>query len=242
MIILPAGVSAQIDREAVMLEDMMPVIDSTGRLILPYELAPLDTLISRAHEYSPLLHSQDAVRDAAILNREIEGRKWMDMTKVFGNASYGTGQYLTNISDGVGQGATLAVRQNLFYNTGITMTVSPWDLITRKRRLEVMDADIYRASFEMHMLEDKVSETVIERYQGLMLAIEVQEIALQALSNQEINAELAERYFQTGDITFEEYTRALESRNKAAKDVAIAQNDVKRAYLLLKIVVGGELH
>lgn len=232
----------QVDAPAQPVPELQPVEDSTGKIVMPYDLAPLDTLIKRARSYSPMVKSQGEVVTSAILARHIESRKWLDMTSIFGNASYGTGQYLTNISDGGGQGATLAVRQNLFYNTGITMTISPWDLITRRRRMAVMDADIHKARFEQMMLEDKVAETVIERYQVLLLAIEMQDIALQGFNNQEINAQLAESYFRLGDLTFEEYSRALDSRNKAKMDVAIAKNDVKRAYLLLQIVVGDELH
>lgn len=242
LLFIPAGLVAQIDREAILLEEMMPAKDSTGRLVLPYELAPLDTLISRARAYAPRLKSQDALREAAMLNREIEERRWMDIPRVFGNASYGTGSFLTNLNDGIVEVNTLAVRQNLFYNAGVTMTVSPWTLATRRRRLQVMDADIYRASFDLNVLEDKVAESVIERYQALLLAIEMQDIAFQELGNQRINAELAERYFQTGDISFAEYNNALEERYAVEVEMAMARNHVKRAYLLLKIIVGGKLH
>lgn len=234
--------TAQITRPAQVLPELQPVEDSTGKLILPYDLAPLDTLIARARLYSPMIKSQEQVVSSAVLSRQIERSKWLDMTSVYGNASYGTGQYVTELTDEGVQGATLAVRQNLFYNTGITMTISPWDLITRGRRMEIKDADIHKARFEKMMLEDKVAETVIERYQVLLLSIEMQEIALQGFNNQEINVQLAESYFRSGDLTFEEYTNALDSRNKAKLDVAIAKNDVKRAYLLLQVVVGDDLH
>lgn len=233
---------AQIDATAKVLPDLQPVEDSTGKLVLPYDLAPLDTLIARARLYSPMIKSQEQVVSSAVLAREIENSKWLDMTSIYGNASYGTGQYVTELTDQGVSGATLAVRQNLFYNTGITMTISPWDLITRSRRMSIMDAGIYKARFEQMMLEDKVAETVIERYQVLLLSIEMQDIALQGFNNQEINAQLAESYFRSGDLTFEEYSRALDSRNKAKLDVAIAKSDVKRAYLLLQVVVGDELH
>lgn len=243
LFLLPFHISfAQVDAPAKLLPDLQPVEDSTGKLVMPYDLAPLDTLIARARLYSPMIKSQGQVVTSAVLARQIESRKWLDMTKVFGNASYGTGQYITELTDEGVSGATLAVRQNLFYNTGITMTISPWDLITRSRRMEIMDADIHKAYFEQMMLEDKVAETVIERYQVLLLSIEMQDIALQGFNNQEINAQLAESYFRSGDLTFEEYSRALDSRNKAKLDVAIAKSDVKRAYLLLQVVVGDELH
>ncbi|MDP5169838.1 MAG: TolC family protein [Bacteroidia bacterium] len=232
----------QVDIPAQVIPELQPVEDSTGKLVMPYDLAPLDTLIKRARAYSPMIKSQEQVVSSTVLAREIENSKWLDMTSIYGNASYGTGQYVTELTDQGVSGATLAVRQNLFYNTGITMTISPWDLITRGRRMAIMDAGIYKARFEQMMLEDKVAETVIERYQVLLLSIEMQDIALQGFNNQEINAQLAESYFRSGDITFEEYTRALDSRNKAKLDVAIAKNDVKRAYLLLQVVVGDELH
>lgn len=243
LFLLPFQVSfAQINTPAQALPELQPVEDSTGKLVLPYDLAPLDTLIARARLYSPMIKSQEQVVSSAVLARQIENSKWLDMTSIYGNASYGTGQYVTELTDQGVSGATLAVRQNLFYNTGITMTISPWDLITRGRRMAVMDAGIYKARFEQMMLEDKVAETVIERYQVLLLSIEMQDIALQGFNDQEINAQLAEGYFRLGDITFEEYTRALDSRNKAKLDVAVAKSDVKRAYLLLQVVVGDELH
>ncbi len=243
LFLLPFQISfAQINAPAQALQELQPVEDSTGKLILPYDLAPLDTLIARARLYSPMIKSQEQVVSSAVLARQIESRKWLDMTSIYGNASYGTGQYVTELTDEGVSGATLAVRQNLFYNTGISMTISPWDLITRSRRMEIMDADIHKAYFEQMMLEDKVAETVIERYQVLLLSIEMQDIALQGFNDQEINTQLAEGYFRLGDITFEEYTRAHDSRNKAKLDVAIAKSDVKRAYLLLQVVVGDELH
>ncbi len=243
LFLLPFQISfAQVNAPAQSVPDLQPVEDSTGKLVMPYDLAPLDTLIARARLYSPMIKSQEQVVSSTVLAREIENSKWLDMTSIYGNASYGTGQYVTELTDQGVSGATLAVRQNLFYNTGITMTISPWDLITRGRRMAIMDAGIYKARFEQMMLEDKVAETVIERYQVLLLSIEMQDIALQGFNNQEINAQLAESYFRSGDLTFEEYTRALDSRNKAKLDVAIAKNDVKRAYLLLQVVVGDELH
>lgn len=233
--------AAQVDRPALNIPGMGP--DTTWRLIMPFDIAPLDTLVMRAVAYSPLLQSQEAVVEEAVLLKEIEGRKWMDMTKVFGNTSYGNGQYLTLLSNGDGGGGnTLAIRENLFFNVGLTMTVSPWDIITLKRRMQVMDAGIYQAQFEKQVIEDRVIEAVIERYEALMLAIELQGISLEVLQNQEISAQLAQRYFELGDISFDEYARIQELKTRAKKDFVTTKSEVKQAYLLLKMIVGAELH
>ncbi len=210
--------------------------------VLPYELAHLDTLIERALVHSPLLKSQDAVIEGKAMSREVEALDWLDMGKVFGGVSYGTGQILSLTTDGEVPVNSLANRQSLFYNAGFNLTVSPYDLITREKRLQTIDVDILRSRYDRMVIEERIKEAVIGRYQDLLLAIETQEIRLLNLQNQRLSAELAETFFRNGDILFTEYSGAQEMRIKAELDFISARSNTERAYQLLQSLVGGDIH
>lgn len=240
--ILPLGLHAQKKkREAAWASKPEPT-DTLRPFVMPYQIAPLDTLIKRAQLHSPLLQSQDALIETKLVNREVTAFDWTDMARVFAGTSYGNGQILNNATDGGGTINTLATRQDVSYSVGFNFTLSPYDLITRKRRLQGLDTEILRAKTDRIVLEERIAESVIYRYQDLMLAIDMEKILLNSLQNQEINVELIEGYFQAGDVSYAEYNRAIESLTESRTDCAGALNTTKRAYLLLKSIVGDELY
>lgn len=238
---IPLGLTAQIKRRALDLPPKIELPDTIRPLVMPYQVAPLDTLIKRACIHSPMLQSQDALIETKIIARETEAWDWTDMGRVFGGASYGNGQLLNNSTDGAGTINTLATRQDVYYSMGVSLTLSPYDLLTRKRRLQGLDTEVVRARFDRLVIEERIAEAVMLRYQDLMLAIEMQEIRQQNFQNQQINTELAEGYFQAGDISYTEYNTALESLIKARIDYVSALNMTERTYLLLESIVGHEL-
>jgi outer membrane protein TolC len=241
LLIIPLGLHAQIKRRALNLPPKIELPDTIKPLVMPYQVAPLDTLIKRAYLYSPLLKSQDALIETQVIARQNEAWDWADMARVFGGASYGNGQLLNNSTDGAGTINTLATRQDVYYSVGINLSLSPYDLLTRKRRLQGLDTEIVRSRIDRITLEERIAEAVLLRYQDLMLAIEMQEIRQQNFQNQQINTELAEGYFEAGDISYAEYNAALESLIKARIDYVTALHMTERAYLLLKSIVGNEL-
>lgn len=238
---MPSGLQAQFKRRALSLPPKIELPDTLGPLIMPYQVAPLDTLIRRAYIYSPLLKSQDALIETKVITRETEAWDWTDMARVFGGASYGNGQLLNNSTDGAGTINTLATRQDVYYSVGLNLSLSPYDLLTRKRRLQGLDTEIMRSRIDRVVMEERIAEAVLLRYQDLMLAIEMQEIHQQNFQNQQINAELAEGYFEAGDISYAEYNLSLESLIKAKIDYVSALNMTERTYLLLQSIVGDEI-
>ncbi len=241
---LPKGAFAQVDEPAVELPELAkePSAVDTGIVIPALDLAPLDTLIARALDYSPSLGGQDEVIKTKVLDRKVQRLDWLKMARAYGGTAYGNGQIVNSSTDGTSAINTLAIRQDLFYSVGVNLTISPYEWLTRNENTQMMDAEIYRARFDKMVLEDQIAEEVIARYQDLMLAVEVQRIRAINLQTHRINIEIAEKYFQTGDLPFSEYSRTLESRMQAELDFRTSQIDVKRAYLMLESIVGHDLH
>ncbi|GAB4424736.1 MAG: hypothetical protein OHK0039_42090 [Bacteroidia bacterium] len=218
---------------SVVLADSLPPPDP--------RLLPLDTLISLALRHSPMLHAQDALitgKELAIAQQRL---LWTDMVSGLGGASYGNGQILNSSSDGANIDYNLVTRSDLFYSVGVNLRLSPYKLLTQGKQRQQLEADLARSHADRRVLEQRIAEAVIDRYQDLMLAQKLRQIRAANLENHRINAAMAQRYFEAGDLAFSEYGMTLEFASKAEADVESALNDELRAYLLLKTLVGTEI-
>lgn len=226
---LPIAGSVPGDREA--------MVDS----MLGFRLAPLDTLLARAIANSAELHSQEALVKARASALKVQKRTWMKIVQPYVGVNFGTGTVTANVQDGTEVTYNLATRQQLIYNVGLNVRLTAEDFINRGQRCQMLEYEIEKLRSDSRILERTVAERVIMRYEDLMKSAEVLAIKAHQMHSNAINWELAERYFQSGDMSYADYNGVLNAKLSSQMQFINLKSDFQRHYLLLREVVGGPL-
>jgi outer membrane protein TolC len=209
--------------------------------MLGFHLAPLDTLLTRAIAHSAALHSQEAMIKARASALKVQQRTWMKIVQPYVGVSFGTGTVTANVQDGAEVTYNLATRQQLLYNVGLNVRLTAEDLINRGQRCQILEYEIEKLRSDAKVLERTVAERVIMRYEDLMKSAEVLAIKAHQMHSNAINWELAERYFQSGDMSYADYNGVLNAKLSSQMQFINLKSDFQRHYLLLREVVGGPL-
>jgi len=205
------------------------------------ELRPLDSLLSHAVGHSPLLKSREAMILAAEADIRIEARRWMDFINVGAAATYGSGSLLDLTNDGTLTAYQLKNRRNVLYNTGVTLRVSPSDILNRKDRTRQKRLEIQAAQHELRAAEDEIRASVIELYQALQQTMDQLAVQAASLGALKLAYEEAERYFKGGQLSAVDYSRTSESYFGALERFKVTENEVKTGIWLLREVCSTEV-
>jgi outer membrane protein TolC len=243
------SLSAQIDslsrpmsgEEPQGVEAVMAEREAMTDSLLGFRIAPLDTLLARALANSPEILAQEATIRARAATLKVERRKWTKLIQPFVGVNYGTNIVAANIESGNTVNYNFATRQQLLYNVGLNLRLSAEDLINRGQRSQIIEHEIDKLKHDTDVLHRLVRERVITRYEQLMQAAEVLSVAAQQMQTNEINWELAQRYYQSGDMAYADYNGILEGRLNAKIQFINLKSDFQTQYLLLRELVGGPL-
>ncbi len=206
-----------------------------------FQLAPLDTLIYRAIMNAPALKAKDASIDQKRYTLKLNNMNWMDWIKGTGVFSYGTGNTLSSDVDGEGSAFSLSTRVTAVYNAGLSIAVSPYDLLSRNREKKKLKQEILQARYEKDDMIQQLVEEVIKRYQSFQLQLELLKRQISSLEASKLSFQIAEKYFREGNLSIPDYNSALESKLKSEIAYETVRVNVKESLALLENIVGGEV-
>lgn len=238
-LLLGQGLLAQPPRSGV------PAVDSIqgarvalADSLLGLQLAPLDTLIERAVQRAASLRGQTALIESRKAALRVEKKSWTRLIQPYAGVAFGTGTILANVDDGTATSVNLATRQQLLYNVGLNLRFTGDDWLNRRNRCEVIEYQVEQLRHERRALVAQLRERVIMRYEALLKAAEVLQVKAQQRQSHALNWELAQRYFEAGDMSYADYNGVLNDKLHAHMQFLNVKSDFQLQYRLLQELVG----
>ncbi|MEO0897502.1 MAG: TolC family protein [Bacteroidota bacterium] len=207
----------------------------------PYKIAPLEDLVIRAWEYSAQLEYNGHLLEEQVANYKVEKKKWLQFITGRASMSYGTGSGLFASDNGTVVATQLTNQENLLYNTGVGITLSPEYWVNRKQNLRVMEARMAQVRSNKEIIKQELRGIVVERYVAYQNALKVLKVHAAAMESYAISHETAAIYFNKGDLNITEYNTSLQYKTSTELKYFKAKGEFQMALQMLKDICGGRI-
>jgi len=194
------------------------------------KIPPLDSLINKAKENSPLLKYYGA--DITYWEGRVKRSANAWMNSIYIDAAYGYGVF-DNLSTQQFAG-DLQASQALFiteqsrYNLGVSMKMPIGAIFTRGKEIKTAKAEVNKAIYQKEFAIMELEQLVLQQYNDLVRSHRLLFINGSKVETYKLQSVRAEKDFANGIIDIVEYTRLQQMLNNAL----LALETERAAYLL----------
>lgn len=231
-IVVTDDVGLPLDSLALAEADSVPLLDVEEEL--KDQLLTLDSIVTIAAIYSPMLKVQDAVINAGEEQVKISRREWIKNI-------YGSNTYIISNQNNLAYSAVLNDESSVFFNgyrISGNVNVPLWDIFGRQPRINLSKAELTARRWKKDELILQLKQEVTLQYYQLMNAFNILRILSDALEMSNTNTKLAEREFKESAISISEYSRVVEINVKAKTDFEFAKSNFFTYYNQFENLVG----
>lgn len=202
-------------------------------------LPPLESLIDSAIVNNPTIKSGDLQTLLKEYKLKTDRKLWIKNIGLQSDVRYGT---INNFSSNTGDGQTPVLsgtQSNSFnYGVGASLKIPIYEAFSRKNMIRSDQLEIEQAQNQSLAQRNELRLTVINLYNDLILKHRIFLIKSRYAETVKINMQLAEKGFQNGVLTLENYSSACESFARSEADFESIKMDFRTAYMTLEEVVG----
>ncbi|MFN6945302.1 MAG: TolC family protein [Cytophagaceae bacterium] len=202
---------------------------------LERELIPLEDIMQVAEKNSPFLKYEEAQIKGRQENVTLTRRDFHRNLSAFGNYSTGNQRFIIE-----GAGMSDGLRNNLLdgYRVGLNLNIPLSDFTTRRQKVNVGLAELEAARHQRDQAIMELRRQVAQEYNALLTAQRIMRITSQNMESAKVMQEMAERQFQDGQITIEEYARVTEIAVNAEVTYETVKRDFTTLYMQFEDLVG----
>jgi len=203
----------------------------------------LPLLIDAAITYSAQIEIADAAKQIAIENQKLEKKRILSGISVGAGYTYGSVFNFVDPTSTVPVGGVnpFNLPAQPRYNITAQASMSLYTLLSRRHELQRQELQIKQTDANRKIVEREIRQTVINLYQGVVLARAEQEISQETYQTASLRFKLAEKQFANREIQIDAMSTVQESHARAR----IAQETAKIRYatsiLSLEEVIGMKL-
>jgi peptidoglycan/LPS O-acetylase OafA/YrhL len=203
-----------------------------------FQVPPLDTLIKLAIEKSPVLRSQDVWIQTKSKEVSLEKKSWANLVSVGGTALLGTNNVLDFQQTTTNQEYISLDRRSAVYNAGVTLRVSLGDVLNRADKVDIKRLEWERSQADRVTLEHQIREEVMVRYDRFQADLYLLDLESQNVEAMQLALEVAQKYFEEGNLPASEYTTVLAKSIAAKKQLEESKLAAKHSYRMLREIAG----
>lgn len=223
------------------LMDSVTLPDTTIRFERFY-LPPLDSCISDAYKYSPLLKASYEEIKGLEEDLKITRKSWLDYLLLDGNVRYGLYNQVTVTEQSTGSGlpdvAVKANKDQLNYFGGITLRLPLSSVLSIKNKKEKNLHAIKEAQFRTDVQKSEIARVIVTEYYKMKRLYELLDIHQDNLFNAQIDYLKAKNDLKTGLLSITEYSTISTSYTKAIDSFITTKNECEAQYFVMKIITG----
>jgi len=217
-------------------QDPIPKLkdQSSLQLLIP----PIDVLVEAAWKQHDLIKMRAKQVDVKKENLLAKKRNWTRGITARANYAYGN---IFNISENVVDGSTANLATNntqLNYSVGFFLNFPLYEFYNRKSQMRQAKVEIDMARDFLEFQKFEVKETVIRRYEDLLLKQDLLEVAVKNLVNWQLSQAQAEKEYRRGLIPIHEYSRLSDIAATKEGVYLNAKSDFLLAKKLLENITG----
>tara|TARA_B110000116_G_scaffold136182_1_gene118145 strand:+ start:182 stop:931 length:750 start_codon:yes stop_codon:yes gene_type:complete len=120
---------------------------------------------------------------------------------------YGNLSNFATSEDGTSNTAALTTAKQFNYSVGLFLKFPLFDAINRKNQIELAESEVEAAKSMVQLEKEQIRQTVIMRYQDLILKQKLLRIRSRMLGDGRVNKQMVEKEFRNGVVPLSEYVR-----------------------------------
>jgi len=132
---------------------------------------------------------------------------WSRNMGVQADTRYGNLSNFSTSEDGTSNTAALKTAVQFNYSVGIFLKFPLFDVINRKNQIRLAESEVEAAKSMVKLEKEQLRQTVIMRYQDLILKQKLLRIRSRMLGDGRVNKQMAEKEFRNGVVPLTEYVR-----------------------------------
>jgi len=201
-------------------------------------IPPMLELIDSALKHSAMAQYRTLDIEARKINLKSESIYWTRNLGLQADTRYGTfDNFSTNNN---GQSTTLfnSTSKQFNYGVGLYIKLPLGDVLNRKNQINHAKVELEQAKQLALAQDEDIRQTVIRKYQELLLRQRLANIRSTALGNARVNMEMVEKEFRNGVIPVTEYVRISDIVTRAEAEYEEAKTEFIAAKLSLEEMVG----
>lgn len=208
----------------------------------PFALPELDTLISAALEFSPILKGKEAQIGRSEAEVKIRKREWSNRVFTDAGGGYANNYSVLTVANGDAGGfESVALGSGNSMRVGVTARISLFDVLGRNQLIERAKAEKEMNEFGLQVAEQELKALITQVYTQLKLGKKLVEVNTRTFYTLSAQLEMAEKEFRQGEIHITELARVTEIKSKAEVALEQAKANYENLYYQLEILVGQDL-
>jgi len=184
-------------------------IDSTDSTLVTNELnfPPLNAVIDSVIKRSAMVNFQNNNMQAKESVLASERMHWSRNLGLQADSRYGTLNNFSSNEDGEALSQVLTTSKQFNYSVGVFLKFPLFDGINRKNQIKLAKSEVEAAKSMIEFENEQIRQTVIARYQDLLLKQKILKIRSTSLGDGRVNMQMVEKEFRNGVVPVAEYVR-----------------------------------
>ncbi len=223
----------------------VPVQAQSTRMFNPLKdeidevIPPLAVLLDSAYSHDPGLKTSKYQILIEKSNLKTNRGSWTQNLGLQANVGYGTFNYFNNSTANPGLNQNYITQQSQTqYQFGGWLNLPLSTITNHRNQVRQSKFQIGQSESQMETIRQELEKQVIRQYYEMIANQRILKIKSTYLETARINMEVAEKSFQKGTITIDEYSRVSEIESRTESDYETARMNFLTAYQTLQVMVG----
>lgn len=201
-------------------------------------LLPLDTIIQRAVENSPLIHRLTKGQEQKMEEIKIDRKAWTQHIALTAGYNYGNGIISDRQTTAIDQTTVFRTSTVATYGVGMSLRLPLSEFTTQKNKVRIKELAIEEMEYLKEDTKNMVVKEVISLYNNLERTLETLKIQTKKLEANEVAAQVTETYFKSGEATIDQYRMIMDVLNSSKIEVQKTKSDAWFFLKSLELLVG----
>jgi outer membrane protein TolC len=202
----------------------------------------LPLLMEAAITYSTEIEKLNLTKDIAQEDLKIQRKEILSGIGLSSGYTYGNRVSLNNDNLQQNQLNAFVLPVQAQYNVGLMVSLPLSQVMNRDSQINKRKMVIMQAEADRKGMEKQIRQLVISQYQEIVMAKAQLKLHQEAYQSAYIHYKLADKQFETGDISLPEMAKISETYNGAASAKGTSQVKYATAILLMEELIGMKIY
>lgn len=205
---------------------------------IKFKFPPLEVVLDSVMKRSAMINFRN--KRIGVMESELKSSKrdWIKNFGIVADTRYGTfDNFLTN-STGINSSSSSSYSKQLNYTVGLFLKIPIFDVINRKNKIKLARLEVEEARSMAEFQEEEIRQTVIIKYQDLILKQKLLQIRSRRFGDGKVNMQMIEKEFRNGLVPLAEYVRIVGMTENMEAEYETAMSEFITAKQLLEDIAG----
>lgn len=201
-------------------------------------LLPLDSIITKAVQNSPLIHRLTKGQEQKMEEIKIDRKAWTQHIALTAGYNYGNGVISDRQTTAIDQTTVFRTSTVATYGIGMSLRLPLSEFTTQKNKVRIKELAIEEIEYLKEETRNSVIEEVIMLYNNLDRTLKTLKIQTKNIESNEVAVQVNETYFMSGEATIDQYRMIRDVLNTSKIELQKTKSDAWYFLKSLELLVG----